>query len=188
MKRVFIALTLLMLCRGTVIACDHPGTPNPVNVKTLDRNTVELDIYNTAKEGSGRDIWFMINNNSGPVGSFTQGHIANGGLAIFNIGNLPANTQQCFQVWARDDDAQGCESEQATGKVCTFMGPPYQNATGGGQGFAVLAGPGTPPGQPTCCSQQYQYCPSNMHWCNTTVMSSFPPGGSLVNPGGTLVH
>ena len=131
MKTIVHALSFALCTVGPALACDAPGTPNPVSATAINASTIQLKITNTAKEGSSHTIWFLAEDTSGVGGAFgniqrfTPGRIANGASVIFNETNLQANVYYGFRIWTRDDSPQGCRSEQPSGFVYALTKPPY---------------------------------------------------------------
>ena len=148
MKTVVLALSFALGTVGPALACNAPGTPNPVTATAINASTIELKITNTASEGATRTIWFLAEDTSGVGGGygniqrFTPGRIVSGASVIFNEVNLQPNVYYGFRIWTRDDSPQGCRSEQPSGFVYALTRPPYgtpQNAT------PLTMGVSTPP-------------------------------------------
>ncbi len=150
MKPPALAVCFLLLYASVAFAdCDRPGTPNPVKAYVLGKDTIELDITNTAREGSSHDIWFLIQDGQGVVTRFTPGHINYGQGTVYLFTKLTANQKYCYEVWTRDDSPDGCRSEKPSGWVCGTTSPPYQTspeANGlGSTGGHGVGGPGSGP-------------------------------------------
>jgi hypothetical protein len=89
-----------------------------VTAHTLSSSEIGLRITNTAKEGADRDIWFMVQYDSGEVRRFTQGHVIYGQAVDYVEAKIKADTTYCYVVWARDDSETGCRSKEPSGSVC----------------------------------------------------------------------
>jgi hypothetical protein len=116
-KQELLALSLALLPLSA-FACDAPGTPNPVQAQSVSASQIGLRITNTAKEGSDHDIWFMVQDQSGNVRRFTQGHVNDGETVTYVVDQLQRKKNYCFEVWARDDSQTGCRSKKPSGWAC----------------------------------------------------------------------
>ena len=148
MKTTVLGLSFALCAAGPALACDAPGTPNPVSATAINASTIQLKITNTAKEGTDHTIWFLVEDTSGNGGAFgniqrlTPGHIGSGSSVVFNEGNLRANVYYGFRVWTRDDSPDGCRSKEPSGFVYALTKPPYgtpQNTS------SLTMGVSTPP-------------------------------------------
>jgi hypothetical protein len=106
------------------MACDHPGTPNPVAVHAIYRDAVDFDVTNTAREGgSGTHIWFGFDGGTDGVRWQDFGAMRYGQKAEYIFNKLTPNQNHCFRVWTRDDSDKGCRSKLPSGWVCAFTDP-----------------------------------------------------------------
>lgn len=189
MIRVALIIIFEMMLGFCALACDNPGTPNPVSAFAINSSTIQLKITNTATEGNEHKIWFLAQDAAGNVQRFSQGRILDGDFAVFNEHNLQANSQYCFRIWTRVDTISGCESKQPSGYVCATTKPPYSpqlQVSNNAQEdpSSTMPTPTTTSNGPTliskdgqeccnnpvgsfdkqCCDPNSLICPNTMHW------------------------